>query len=175
MTSERSHTPRGSPGFTATDVPPLTDGTLVVLEGRRILDPAGAPLAELGEDDRWRTSDGMLCHGLALPAPRAIPQVHAADLTAARRAADAAWMQSAVEAIEQLALTRDTITSDDVWTEIAMPPREPRMIGNALSCARGMGLIEPTEEHRPSERKNSNHSRPVKVWRCVARSQTRLC
>lgn len=84
-------------------------------------------------------------------------------------------MEGAAETIARLATTQETITGDDVWAAIQMPPREPRMIGNALNRARGLGLIEPTDEHRPSERKHNNHSRPVRVWRSVAYQQTQLC
>jgi hypothetical protein len=49
------------------------------------------------------------------------------------------------------------------------------MIGNALNRIRGLGLIEPTDEHRPSERKSSNHSRAIRVWRSLTHQQTRLC
>lgn len=155
--------------------PPRGTGTLLSFDGRRILDPDGIVLAELAADERWYTSEGMPCHGLLLAAPKAQPQVHQADRDAATRAADAAWMDGAIEAIARIAAAGHELISDDVWAELAMPPREPRMLGNALNRARGLGLIEPTDEHRPSERTNNNHSRPVKVWRSLIHQQTRLC
>jgi hypothetical protein len=157
------------------DAPPASSGTLLTFDGRRILDPDGIVLAILGEDDRWHTSDGARCHGLEIPAPKAQPRVHPADRAAAARAADSVWMEGAVEAIARLAATLETLTGDDVWAELQMPPREPRMIGNVLNRARGLGLIEPTDEHRPSERRNNNHSRPIRVWRSLIHQQTRLC
>ena len=98
---------------------------------------------------------------------RAQPQVEPTVRDMTRRAADSAWMEHAIAAVKRLVATRKTITSDELWAEIQMPPREPRMIGNALRRAQGLGLIEPTDEHRRSLRKHNNHSRPVRVWRCL--------
>jgi hypothetical protein len=148
--------------------------TLARFEGRQILDPDGVILAELAADDSWYTSDGVPCTGLVIPAPRAQPHVACADRDAARHAADRAWMTGAVDAITALVSTRHTITCDDVWAAIPMPPREARMIGNALARARGLGLIEPTEEHRRSERRDHNHARPVRVWRSLRYGQQPL-
>jgi hypothetical protein len=155
--------------------PPVSSGTLLRFDGRRILDPDGIVLAVLGDDDRWQTVDGVPCHGLEIPTPKAQPQVHSEDRAAATRAADSVWMEGALETIARLAATQETMTADDVWAELQMPPREPRMIGNALDRARGLGLIEATDEHRPSKRKNNNHSRPIRVWRSLTPEQPRLC
>ena len=148
--------------------------TLVRFEGRQILDPDGVILAELAADDSWHTSDGVPCAGLVIPAPKAHAHVASADRDAARRAADQVWMAGAVEAITALVCTRQTITCDEVWAAIPMPPREARMIGNALARARGLGLIEPTEEHRRSERRDQNHARLVRVWRSLRYGQQPL-
>jgi hypothetical protein len=160
---------------TTDDAQPKSAGILLTFDGRRILDPDGVPLAELGADDRWYTSDGVPCHGLMIPAPKAQPQVRPADRAAASRAADSVWMDGAVEAIARRAAAQETLTGDDVWADILMPPREPRMIGNALNRARGLGYIEPTDEHRPSERRSNNHARPVRVWRSLIHRQAQLC
>jgi hypothetical protein len=148
--------------------------TLVRFEGRQILDPDGVLLAELAADGSWYTSDGVPCGGLVIPVPKAQPHVTCADRNAARRAADQVWMTGAVAAITSLVCSRQTITCDDVWAAIPMPPREARMIGNALARARGLGLIEPTEEHRRSERRDHNHARPVRVWRSLRYGQQPL-
>lgn len=173
----RKHTPAlwQAPASNRSDTPPDSAGTLLTFDGRRILDPDGIVLAVLDDEDRWHTSDGVPCHGLVIPTPKAQPQVHPADRAAASRVADSVWMDGAVETIARLAAAQETMTGDDVWAEIQMPPREPRMIGNALNRARGLGLIEPTDEHRPSERKSNNHSRPVRVWRSLTHQQTQLC
>lgn len=147
---------------------------LVRLEGRRVLGVDGEVLAALGRDDCWYTPAGMPCEALTTPAVRAAAHVAPAVRTAARRVADEAWMTGAVRVIGHLSETRAQITSDDVWAALQMPPRESRMIGNALSRANSLGLIEPTGEHRPS-RRTENHSRPVRVWRSVRYGQQHIC
>lgn len=153
------------------------ESTLVRFEGRRILDPGGAVLAELASDECWYTSEGIPCKGLAVPAPRAQPQVASADRDAARHAADQKWMQRAVEEITRIAATQETITSDDVWATLPAP-RESRMMGNAFTRARDLGVIETTGTHRASQRTSENHSRPIQIWRSVIsgdHSQQQLC
>jgi hypothetical protein len=140
---------------------------LVLLDGPTLRCPAGTILAEL-HNGHWRTPDGLPCTGLEVPAVKARPHVSATARDAARREHDEAWMSCAVDAIRQLAQHQATLTSDDVWSVIEMPPRQSRMIGNALVRAQRAGVIEKTEEHRPSVRRE-NHSRPVRVWR------SRLC
>jgi hypothetical protein len=141
----------------------------VRLDGRSLTDESGLILAQLGEDGHWYTAEGLPCHGLILPVENVRPLVAKADRDAAQRRQDRVWMDGAVEAITRLASSRREITSDDVWAALEMPPRESRMIGNALVRAQSEGLIEPTDEHRPSTRPE-NHSRPIRVWvskRCV--------
>ena len=123
---------------------------------------------ELADDGNWYTSDGVPCSALGLPALRVKPRV--SDV--AQQAADKAWMDSTHEALQCLASTQPEITGDDVWAAITMPPRESRMIGNALTRARAKGLIERTDKHRPSTRPE-NHSRPVRVWKSLLYSQRR--
>jgi hypothetical protein len=147
---------------------------LVRFDGPQILDGDGVILAELSPNGCWYTSQGEKCEGLIVPAPRAQPKVAPAERDAARRAIDGEWMVLAVEAIRQLAASTQTITGDEVWAALEMPPRESRMIGNALQRARALGLIEPTEEHRRSKRKDHNHARPVRVWRCLRPVQQTL-
>jgi hypothetical protein len=147
---------------------------LVLFDGARLLDPDGLLLAEMGEDGRWYTSDSLPCSGLSLPAPRLEPTVAQADRDAAKRAADSAWMDGAHQALAQLAATQEFITSDDLWAALSMPPRESRMIGNALARAQNSGLIERTAEHRPSTRPE-NHARPVRVWRSLRFAQQHIC
>jgi hypothetical protein len=140
---------------------------LVQLDGPTLRNPDGTVLAELHQGG-WLTPDGLPCTALEVPAVKAHPRVPAAAVEAARQERDEAWMSSALAAIRQLAQQQATLTSDDVWAAITMPPRQSRMIGNALARAQRAGVIEKTEEHRPSARRE-NHSRPVRVWR------SRLC
>lgn len=147
--------------------------TLVQFDGPRLLNPDGVLLAELAEDGHWYTGEGVRCSGLTLPASRVRPRVCKRDRDQARRAADRLWMQEAHEALGRLALVKHEITSDDVWAALPMPPRESRMIGNALTAAGVAGLFEPTGEHRRSTRPE-NHSRPVRVWRSLRYGQQPL-
>lgn len=148
--------------------------TLVLFDGARLLDPDGLLLAEMRDDGCWYTSDGVPCSGLSLPAPRLEPTVSKADRDAARREADGVWMDGAHQALAELVETHEFLTSDDLWAALTMPPRESRMIGNALARAQSSGLIESTDEHVRSTRPE-NHGRPVRVWRSLRFSQQRIC
>jgi hypothetical protein len=147
--------------------------TLVRFDGRRLLDERGVLLAEFADDGRWYTGDGVPCSGLALPAIRVTPEVSSHDREAAQRAADKVWMDAAHEVLRRLAETHETFTGDEVWAALQMPPREGRMIGNALTRAHNAGFIEPTDKHQPSTR-TANHSRPVRVWRSLLYKQQSL-
>ena len=151
-----------------------TGRMLVLFDGPVIRDPDGTALAELGEDGCWHTTDGLPCEGLTIPAAKATPHVAPGVRDAARRAADEAWLAGALRTIERIAATQATLTADDVWTALEMPPRQSKMIGNALTAAHRAGLIEPTGEHRPSERKQQNHSRRVLVWRSLRYGQQQI-
>lgn len=146
---------------------------LVRLDGRSLIDESGVVLASLADDGCWYTAEGLRCQGLTLPVENVRPFVRKADRDAAQRRQDGIWMDGAVEAIASLARCQEKITSDDVWAVIGMPPRESRMIGNALTRAGSAGLIEPTDEHRPSKRPE-NHSRPIRVWVSRRCEQQRL-
>jgi hypothetical protein len=139
-----------------------------------IRDPDGAALAELDEHGCWRTTDGLPCEGLTIPLARATAHVAPGVRNAARRAADDAWLAGALRTIERIAATQATLTADDVWAALEMPPRQSKMIGNALSAAHRAGLIEPTGEHRASERKQQNHARRVLVWRSLRHGQQQI-
>jgi hypothetical protein len=155
---------------------PLSTDTqlLVTLDGRRVLAADGSLLAQLADDERWYTADGLPCQGLTIPAAKAAPHVDPAERSAAQRAGDRAWMGSAMKTIAELAATLSSLTSDDIWAAVEQPPREPRMIGNAMRRAQSAGLIEPTDEHRRSQRQ-LNHTRPVLVWRSLDARQQHLC
>lgn len=150
------------------------DLTLVQFDGPRLLDGDGVLIAEMAADGQWYTGDGVRCSGLTLPAARVRPRVSKRDRDEARRAADRQWMKEAHGALCSLARSKPEITSDDVWAALAMPPRESRMIGNALAAAGAARLFEPTDAHRPSTRPE-NHGRPVRVWRSLRLGQQQIC
>jgi hypothetical protein len=143
---------------------------LVRLDGRQLRRPDGPVLASLGDDEHWYTPDGSRCTSLTVPAVRASAHVDDTERKRVQRECDRAWMQTALDAITGLAANRPSLTSDQVWEAVALPPREARMIGNALRRAHAAGLIEPTDEHRPSTR-SLNHRRPVRVWRSLRHGQ----
>jgi GAF domain-containing protein len=109
--------------------------------GVPVRNPDGTVLAELHQQG-WLTPDGLPCTALEVPAVKAHPRVPAAAVEAARQERDEAWMSSALAAIRQLAQQQATLTSDDVWAAITMPPRQSRMIGNALAPPQRAGAIE---------------------------------
>lgn len=152
--------PGVEPGYTNVGESPRM---LVLLDGPKLRNPDGTILAQL-DDGSWCTPDGMPCQGLEIPEVKAQAYVPASIREDARRARDEVWIAGAVQAIERIASSQATLTSDHVWAAIDMPPRQSRMIGNALARAQRAGVIAKTEEHRPSVRRE-NHSRPVRVWR----------
>jgi hypothetical protein len=149
--------------MTAT-APATGHGLFVIFDGPKVLDRDGRLLAELAPDGAWRAPDGATVRGLALPpTPVAAAPRSGQPRGPAQEHSDAVWMTEAITVIGRLAEQSPQFTSDDVWAALEKPPRESRMIGNALSRARAGGLIAPTHEHRRSTRKE-NHGRPVRVW-----------
>lgn len=139
---------------------------LVTLAGRRLLTPDGTLLAELDGRDQWRTSGGLLCEALMIPAPRASAYVAAAEVTRAAREADLIWREAAVEKIAWLAERKAEITADDLWEHIEHPPRESRLVGHAFKRAQAQGLIQATERYQRS-RRAMNHTRRILIWRSL--------
>lgn len=88
------------------------------------------------------------------------------------RAASKTWKECADTAIHQLARTRRSLTSSDVWTlldEWKVPrPKEPRAMGPRMKAAVDSGLISPTEGHRASTDPKA-HRRPQRIYMCVQR------
>lgn len=140
---------------------------IVRFEGDRLVDgETGAEIAYRDPDGVWRAPDGTPCVGLELPIARLTAAVTDAARAARNREIDAAWQKAALEQVRQLALTRPTLTTDDVWEVLEMPPREGRQLGALMAACRSSGLIEPTPEQVPSQRPNC-HRRPVRVWRSL--------
>lgn len=103
------------------------------------------------------------------------------DLVAAIQARDAAvdrvgsnadpeWIDHALHAIWCLAVSRDEITTDDVWDEIghALTTHEPRALGAVMKKAAGLGYVRATDRYRPSARA-ACHARPVRIWASLIR------
>ena len=80
------------------------------------------------------------------------------------------WMEVAEKCVMDLALSRDTFTTDDVILELVAKkhglPSEPRALGPVMKRARREQWIEPTATFRQSERA-SRHAAPIRVWRSL--------
>lgn len=139
---------------------------LVTLDARRLLSPSGTLLAELQADECWYTPEGLRCRALTVPATRASAHVEPEERARARQELDRAWIDAAVKTIYSLASAQQTLTADDLWRAVEYPPRESRMIGNALSRAKSAGWVETTPDHVNSIRA-ANHERLIRVWRSL--------
>lgn len=158
---------------TAPVEPGSRHGLFVILDGPRVLDRDGRLLAELAADGHWYTPAGERCDGLTLPAPLAAGVGVGGDRSEQQARADALWHQEAAETIAAIAGRQEYLTSDDVWAALRTPPRQSKMIGNALSKAKAAGVIAPTGEHRRSTRAQ-NHGRPILIWRSLRYGQQSL-
>jgi hypothetical protein len=134
-----------------------------MFDGPRLLDRDGRVLAELAPDGHWYSEQGLPCLGLTVQLEQ---PAKGTKLSEEDKRTDAAWMRHANEVIVRVAEAQELFTSDDLWAGLQSDPRESRMIGNALSSARSVGVIAPTHDHRPSGRRE-NHGRPVRVWRSL--------
>lgn len=152
--------------------PPGRLGLLVTFDGPRLLDRDGGLLAELHADGHWYDERGEPCDGLAFPTPTPVIGDRRGRSEQAVQA-DRLWLQEAAEAIASLACSQQYLTGDDVWAALRTPPRESKMIGNALSRAKQAGVIASTGEHRQSTRKQ-NHGRPILIWRSLTYGQQTL-
>lgn len=74
---------------------------------------------------------------------------------------DARWIREVVVVIRALALTRDAMTSRDVWDLLTVQPTEKRAMGAAMRAAKKRGYIHPTGYYEPS----GSHGRPIAVWK----------
>ena len=145
---------------------PLETDPALLLDGRSLRTPTGETLATLAPDDSWRTPEGARVHALRLPMSRLEAAVSESERKQALSAHDAAWLAAAIEDVRSLTQTAETITTDEVWAALRMPPREPRHMGGLMRACQRAGLIAPTSDHRPSTRR-INNSRPVRIWQCL--------
>lgn len=84
--------------------------------------------------------------------------------------ADKGWVQTANDVIRDLAFSRHTFTTDDVWQILerdypSVTTPEPRALGPLMRSAARQGLIHPTGDYTPSNRPACN-ARPIMVWEC---------
>jgi hypothetical protein len=91
------------------------------------------------------------------------------------RNADDEWKQAAIDAVRWLAQRRTAFTTDAVWHVMRRDyqdahTHEPRALGATMRKAAGLGLVEPTDEHRLSTNPDC-HRRPKRVWRSLIMEQ----
>lgn len=63
----------------------------------------------------------------------------------------------------------DFISSCDIWDcldNMKVTPNNPRSMGVVVKIAHKNGLLQRTDNYRPSRRKQANQ-RPVRIWRLV--------
>jgi hypothetical protein len=137
-------------------------------DGPDLVDAAtGEVIATFGEDRCWRGPDGSLTTGLDIPTPRVLATPAGPPRAERDEATNAAWRRGAVQVIRELAQTRETLTTDDVWAALGFPPIEGRQLGPVMLECKSARIIEPTDEYRPSTRSEVNHGRPLRVWRSL--------
>lgn len=84
--------------------------------------------------------------------------------------ADVEWVAHILDVIYCLAVSRDTITTDDVWDTVGevAATHEPRALGACMRQAARLGYIRVTDCYTPSARP-ACHARPVRVWESLIR------
>lgn len=94
----------------------------------------------------------------------------AAALRAVNDNADPVWKRNAKHAIYDLAQTRETFTTDDVWVLLHKrgeeTPHEPRALGALMNAAAKKNLIVSSGDWVESNR-HECHRRPIRVWRSL--------
>ena len=138
---------------------------VVLLRGSMLLDPETLePIAALHADDRWRTPEGIEIDTLETAVTPVRAQVTTAALRAHHEAMDAAWLEETLRVIAQ---RQPNVTTDDVWSEILSPPRDPRTgMSTLMLAAERMRLIAKTDETQPTIRPASG-GRRVRIWRSL--------
>ena len=93
-----------------------------------------------------------------------------ADIIAVDQAADPVWKTNAKRAVFDLASTRTTFTTDDVWNLLQKrneeAPREPRALGAIMTAAASKQIIRASANYVESTRPEC-HRRPIRVWQSL--------
>ena len=141
---------------------------VVLLRGSMLLDPETLePIAALHADDRWRTPEGIEIDTLETAVTPVRAQVTTAALRAHHEAMDAAWLEESLATLRVIAERQPNVTTDDVWSEILSPPRDPRTgMSTLMLAAERMRLIAKTDETQPTIRPTSG-GRRVRIWRSL--------
>lgn len=78
------------------------------------------------------------------------------------------WTLDALVAIRELADTKETFTSDDLYLKVSAPPHH-NMVGDAFREAHRLGIIEMTGDSTQSTRRAAK-GRRIQCWRKVGSS-----
>jgi hypothetical protein len=82
-------------------------------------------------------------------------------ITAVELCSNREWAAIALEAVHQVALSRETFISEEVWDTGLPSTREDRALGPVLRKAAVLGWIRRTDRTRPSRR---SHGSGKPVW-----------
>lgn len=74
------------------------------------------------------------------------------------------WKARATQQVLNVANTKTTFTTDDVWATGLEKPHEPRALGAVMMHMSKLGLIETTGEYVKTAQV-SRHKAPIAVWR----------
>lgn len=82
---------------------------------------------------------------------------------------DYSFIRQALRALSRLSDELEIVSSCDVWgllEHARITPNNPRSMGLVFKLAHKNGLIQRTDNFRPSRRPQANQ-RPVRIWRFV--------
>jgi len=120
----------------------------------------GRPICVCGETKPgWNPAEGIAARDAA------IARVDAAT--------DDGWKDRALEAVADCARQFPTFNSDHVWSILGddEPNSDNRAFGAVMLKARKEKLIEPTDEFKPSNRKQV-HRNPIRTWKSLVFQET---
>jgi glucuronate isomerase len=75
------------------------------------------------------------------------------------------WMRDALNRVEEVARRQETLTADDIWSEIKSP-MEPKAMGAVMRRAVTLGIICGTDQYRKSDCKECHHRKKA-VWKSL--------
>jgi len=82
---------------------------------------------------------------------------------------DYSFIRQSLRALVRLSDDLEMVSSCDVWSLLEharITPKNPRSMGLVFKLAHKNGLIQRTDNYRPSRRPQANQ-RPVRIWRFV--------
>lgn len=120
-------------------------------------EPDGHPVRKVRVKEHVRTVRGV---------PSTGEQLAAEGADRAEANADKAWLAAAGRAVQIVAATHVTFTTDQVHEQLqsmGVTTRDTRALGNVVRAAVRAGWCTQTDTYRASTRPES-HARPIRVW-----------